>query len=518
MRIVLALTLSLFLFSSTASAHPPTWTNGIACIIYSHCTGCHNPKGIAPFSLTTYNDVYANRFSIAASVQAGSMPPYPPDTRVRSYAHANTLTDHEKQDLIDWVNQFAPLGDANQIPAPPTYNTEYQLANADVVLRIPTYTVNTSSDLYRMFVLPLGNNAMQYIEQIEVVPGNRDIVHHALVFQDTSDIPWQLDQADPLPGYSAFGGTRSPSSKLITGYTPGQGVFSYPPGFGAGILPNSYLCLQIHYPGGINNQQDSTSVRIKFGSSSLRNVSTIAALNHNISLTNGPLFIPANTVKTFYSRTNVPVNRTITGIMPHMHLLGRSIKSFFVKPDGDTVKLIDIPRWDFHWQGFYTFRKPIWVPAGSVLHGEATYDNTASNPENPNQPPQDVSLGEGTADEMMLIYFNVANYQPGDTSLIVDTSRHISHWQQCEAGVSGTTDPNTVTVAPNPAAGHFVVKGLDRTFRLNLFSSSGQRVIGYDNWSSNQPVKTSHLPAGTYYLELITTDMQVFYKIISVSP
>nr|MBM3931754.1 hypothetical protein [Sphingomonadales bacterium] len=59
--------------------HSATWTDGVACIVYSHCTPCHNNQGIGPFPLTTYNEVYANRYSIAASVQARSMPPFPAD-------------------------------------------------------------------------------------------------------------------------------------------------------------------------------------------------------------------------------------------------------------------------------------------------------------------------------------------------------------------------------------------------------------------------------------------------------
>ena len=259
--------LLLTLFSFISKAHTPTWTDGIACIIYSHCTSCHNPKGIAPFSLTRYEDVFANRFSIAASVQAGSMPPFPPNQKNRKYAHANTLSQHEKEEIVEWVNNFAPLGNASNIPAPPVYNSSFQITAPDLVLQIPNYTVNTTNDLYRVFVLPLNNPDQRFIKQIEIVPGNRSIVHHALVFQDSSALPLQLDNSDPLPGYSAFGSTGSPSSKLITGYTPGQGIFEYPPGFGAAVLPRSYICLQIHYPGGISNKIDSTQVRIKFGSS-----------------------------------------------------------------------------------------------------------------------------------------------------------------------------------------------------------------------------------------------------------
>jgi len=502
-------------FCQKSMAHTPTWTDGIACIIYSHCTSCHNPNGIAPFSLTRYEDVFANRFSIAASIQAGSMPPFPPSQEKQKYAHANTLTQHEKDEIIQWVNNFAPLGDANNIPAPPVYNTRYSLTTPDLVLRIPNYTVNTTNDQYRMFVLPLNNNNQQFIQKIEVVPGNRKIVHHALVFQDSSSLPLQLDNNDPLPGYSAFGGTGSPTSKLITGYTPGQGVFSYPPGFGASVLPRSYIVLQIHYPGGISNQVDSTQVRIQFGPNTLRNVSTAAALNHNTSLTNGPLFIPANTIKTFYSQLTVPFNRTVTGLMPHMHLLGKKIKAYCVKPSGDTIHLVDIPEWDFHWQGFYQFQKPILIPAGSVLYGEATYDNTSANIHNPNVPPQDVRQGEGTDDEMMLIYFNISTYQPGDTSIIIDTSNHLTHYNDCSN--EGSPIPtSTVNIYPNPSDGYFIIDGLSNPFDIVLSTASGQEALVQKNLNGRSTVQTGSLATGTYYLEIRTTNNQVYYKVIMV--
>lgn len=516
MKSIKSALLVLFVFNfHNTKAHTPTWTDGIACIIYSHCTSCHNPKGIAPFSLTRYEDVFANRFSIAASVQAGSMPPFPPSQKNRKYAHANTLTAHEKQEIQDWVNNFAPLGDANNIPAPPVYNSNFQMNEPDLVLQIPNYTVNTTNDLYRVFVLPLNNTEQRFIKQIEVVPGNRNIVHHALVFQDTSSLPLQLDMNDPLPGYSAFGSTGSSSSKLITGYTPGQGLFEYPPGFGAAVLPRSYLCIQIHYPGGVSNKIDSTQIRLKFGSSTLRNITTVAALNHTASLLNGPLFIPANTVKTFYSKIRVTTNRTVTGVMPHMHLLGKNIKSFAVTPGGDTIHLVDIPEWDFHWQGFYTFQKPVLIPAGSELFGEATYDNTSNNIHNPNSPPRDVRQGEGTDDEMMLIYFNLAAYAPGDTTVIVDTSSHFAHYNNCDQNNSNV-NTNDISIYPNPNKGQFTIKGISGTFDIILYAVNGQQVYERKKLFGNSTLTVQTLAAGTYFMEIITENNIRHYKILMI--
>lgn len=412
--------------SAQNSAHTPTWTDGIACIVYSHCTNCHNPGGVAPFSLLTYNDAFQNRQSIGASVAAFSMPPFPPADQPKKFAHANTLTAHERAELIDWVANFAPLGDANAIPPIPSFSSGPSLTQPDVQLRVPNYPVNTTQDLYRVFVLPLNNSTDKFIKSIEVVPSNRAIVHHALIFQDTSSLPMQLDANDPGPGYTAFGGTGSATSTLITGYVPGQGAFEFPAGFGSKVLANSNLLVQVHYPGFVSNQIDSTEIRIVYTNGTVRNVTTSPVINHIQNLVNGPLVIPANQLKTFKAVRTVPYNLTLTALMPHMHLLGKSFKAGLVH-NGDSTQLVHIPNWDFHWQGFYTFKTPIFLPQGSSVWAEVTYDNTSANWNNPNSPPQTVTAGEGTGDEMLLLYMNLSGFQAGDTLLNFDPSPHWDH-------------------------------------------------------------------------------------------
>ena len=412
--------------SAQNSEHTPTWTDGIACIVYSHCTNCHNPGGVAPFSLLTYNDAFQNRQSIGASVAAFSMPPFPPADQPKKFAHANTLTAHERAELIDWVANFAPLGDANAIPPLPSFSSGPTLSQPDIQLRVPNYPVNTTQDLYRVFVLPLNNSTDKYIKSIEVVPSNRAIVHHALIFQDTSSLPMQLDANDPGPGYTAFGGTGSATSTLITGYVPGQGAFEFPAGFGSKVLANSNLLVQVHYPGFVSNQIDSTEIRIVYTNGTVRNVTTSPVINHIQNLVNGPLVIPANQIKTFKAVRTVPYNLTLTALMPHMHLLGKSFKAGLVH-NGDSTQLVHIPDWDFHWQGFYTFKTPIFLPQGSSVWAEVTYDNTSANWNNPNSPPQTVTAGEGTGDEMLLLYMNLSGFQAGDTLLNFDPSPHWDH-------------------------------------------------------------------------------------------
>jgi hypothetical protein len=97
-----------------------------------------------------------------------------------------------------------------------------------------------------------------------------------------------------------------------------------------------------------------------------------------------------------------------------MHNVGKSIKSYALSAQNDTIPFINIPHWDFHWQDFYFFKNIQKVPIGSRLYVNAVYDNTSSNPHNPNNPPQWVFAGENTSDEMLMVYFHYLLYQPGD--------------------------------------------------------------------------------------------------------
>jgi hypothetical protein len=76
-------------------------------------------------------------------------------------------------------------------------------------------------------------------------------------------------------------------------------------------------------------------------------------------------------------------------------------------PDGRQVCLVDVPDWDFHWQGTYTYKAPVALPFGSRIDLSARYDNSAGNPENPNSPPRDVRWGERTTDEMCIAFLGV---------------------------------------------------------------------------------------------------------------
>lgn len=512
-----------------AWAQTPDWATKVAPILYNHCTPCHHNGGIAPFPLISYDSAVNHAADIRTDVSTKKMPPWPPDPTYARLAHERLLSDADINTIVNWVNGGKPAGNLALAPPPPTYSAHGTIPGTpDLVVKIPTYTSTAASgDVYQCFVIPSGLPASSYIKSFEAVPGNPKCVHHVLVFADTTGTCAALDAAYPGPGYPDFGGVGSSNASMVGVWVPGSDPMSYPPGFGLRIPAHADIVVQVHYPAGTAGLVDSTEVHFFFApSAGIREVFMEPILYHGDSLgpgnmTDGPLVIPANTVKTFHERYSpIPVDMTMLGVFPHMHLLGQSIESYVVHPApaSDTDKFIRINKWDFHWQGFYMLRQLKKVPALSNVYARATYDNTTANASNPSHPPVTVTAGENTTNEMMIVFFVFTLYQTGDENIIADSAMvavplTYYHGQQL------------LDVYPNPVANDLIVKcyfeepdkgdieltdmqgKVVRRFMTNSTISSGYNAYTYS---------VSGLPPGTYTLVMRTSQQVQSKKIIVV--
>ena len=510
-KILLLLMLVLSFSAISIGQASPNWSDQIACLIYSHCSNCHQEKGIAPFPLLTYDEVYDYRFSIEDVITRKYMPPWPADPEYSHFQNENILTDAEIAMFSKWVEVGAPTGDLNEAPSPPRPTQGSVITNPDLILDLPVYEVPplADNDLYRCFVFDIDLPQDVYITAFEVIPGNAAIVHHALIFQSSSSRIDDLDRADPDPGYVCFGGIGVPDVKGIGGWVPGSEATFFPEGMGMKIPGKTKIVVQVHYPEYAAGEIDSTKVLFKYTSQPQREIFNDPILHHGSgSLTNGPLYIPANTIKSFHNEYRLPIKATIYSITPHAHLICESMKCYAITPSGDTIPIIDIPQWDFDWQKTYYFKSPIVLPFGSKLHGFATYNNTSSNPHNPSVPPKNVRLGEATTDEMMLFYFNYSGYQNGDENVVFDESDHFNHHEDCDyhttTSVNGINDQSTVYIMPNPARQSLTVKSEETIQNIRMVNVYNQQ---FATWKGNQKqinLDVSQMANGVYYLIIET--------------
>lgn len=421
----------------------PTYYEDISPIIYNHCTKCHRPGEIGPMPLTNIAEVTAYGAMIKYVTELKYMPPWKADPTYSHFLDENYLTDTEIQTIASWYdNGMQPGNPANEAPIP-TFPTGSALGTPDLVLPMEQAFEHegTNSDGYQVFVLDPQLTQTEEVRAIEFRPGNTTICHHAVIAMDTTNQADALDAADPDYGYEMFGGFGfDPLEPFYAVWAPGGEARFFPPEMSKELFTNSKLLLQMHYAPSPVNEFDSSYINLFFAQTpSPRYVQTHIISPYDLTV---PFAIPPDQVTSFKGSYQVPIDISLLTVFPHMHLLGETWESYVIDPMGDTTRLIRINDWDFNYQNGYSFQNLIKVTAGSVLYVEASYDNTASNPLNPNSPPQWVYWGDFTGDEMFLGFFDYVPYQTGDEDLVLGSD---------ELSIQDD-ETNTYPIFPNPAS------------------------------------------------------------------
>ena len=422
----------------------PVFSKEIAPIIYKNCTPCHRQGSGAPFNLVTYDDLKKHLHTVQLSINERLMPPWPADTAYSHFRDEKVLTWEEISLLNKWFENNAPVGNINEIPEPPTYFNQSRFGKPDLVLKMvkPFMIKGDNKDNFIMLKIPYEFQSDTFIRAIEIVPGNKKLVHHinAHLVQYDSNAKKNIssgasyadtEKNDKPEAYKLLDlknddGSYPLLTPSVTNYLPGVEAAFYPEGIGGyTVKKNGAILLDnIHYGPSPVDTSDETSFNIFFSPTPPKRPSKEFILGTSgISPVVPALIVPANAIKKFTTTYSIPEDISLLTINPHMHLLGISFLAFALKPNGDTIPLIKIPKWDFRWQYFYTFRKIIKLPAGSVIYVEGIYDNTVNNPLNPYHPPRIVSEREGsmrTTDEMFQLICTYLPYKTGDENISLE--------------------------------------------------------------------------------------------------
>lgn len=374
--------------AKASDGHSVTYHRDIARILRQHCVRCHHDGGIAPFALDDRESVMERAKVIQRVLFEGTMPPWFAAHAASPSPWRNdaTLPARDRADLLSWLSSSdKPEGDPADAPPPLKFPKFWQLGEPDHVI-----STNRSFDVKATGFMPYQFDTVEttitedrWVSAYEILPEQRAVVHHVLV------------RVQPP-------GKKSRESGDGTGYwaayVPGNSGTRYPDGFARKLPAGSRMNFQIHYTPNGTATTDRIRIGLHFAKTPPRQeVKTLPIANTKLQIPPG-----AADHREEFTRP-APFDVPIMGLMPHMHVRGRSFRYEIVRNGSEPESLLDIPRYDFNWQLRYDFKEPKILRAGEQLRIIATFDNSPNNRANPD-PSRTVKWGEQTSDEMMIGY------------------------------------------------------------------------------------------------------------------
>ena len=397
---------------STEDIGEVTYTTHVARILQDNCQSCHRPGQVAPFSLTNYEEAKTWATEINAYAQARLMPPWKPTAGFGEFQQERHLSDEQLQLLDRWVKAGTPEGEAADLPPSPEFSDEWALGEPDHVLEMAEeYVIGPEGeDDYRHFIIPTDFDGPRFVQATDVIPGNRQTVHHVIAYVDTSGKARELDAAAPGPGYTRFGDVGFEPVSALGGWAPGFAPLKTPTGTGFWLPQGADVVLQVHYYRTGVEEKDRTKVGLYFCKHPRP-----APIRMGVAINNKFIIPPGEKRHRVNATWNVKEPIYAISVTPHMHLLGKEMKVTAHLPDGEVEPLVWVKDWDFNWQSAYHYRQPLFLPQGTKVKLVSYFDNSSENPNNPHDPPQPVRWGEKTTDEMCLTfvgYLRAKEWQP----------------------------------------------------------------------------------------------------------
>ena len=386
-------------FTALPEGREVTYVRDVAPVLKNKCVTCHSPGEIGPFSMTGYDKVKGWSAMIREVVLDRRMPPWHADPHFGKFANDRSLTAAESSALVQWVNDGCPRGEGDDPlgggddpaaerkdadPRPPAY----QLGQPDFVVRIPEQSVPATGSVDYRYVdsdFELPRDA--WFRAAVTRPGNPKVVHHIIV---RAKYP------------ASYTGPRS-ESFLLTTWVPGLAQEEAPPGTGVFLPKGSMFNFEIHYTPDGRPRTDVSEVGLYVAKETPKmQLEVRAAQTRELDIPPGA--DSAQHTATYHFRKDA----MLYGLSPHMHVRGSWFRFELMTPDGKRRTLLSVPNYDFNWQTSYRLAEPLRVPAGSWMLCTGAFDNSATNPHNPDATKR-VTWGPQTWNEMFMGFMDVAD-------------------------------------------------------------------------------------------------------------
>jgi thiol-disulfide isomerase/thioredoxin len=372
-----------------------TWHDQISRLIQAQCVECHRPGEAAPFALETYSQVVAKRAMIQRVMDRGTMPPWfaePPHERWRN---ARAVSSADRELFSRWVLEGCAEGDPADAPVGLSHATGWTIREPDIVIAAEPQEIPAEGFIeWRKFLLEFEAADDLWVCEAEIRPSAPEVVHHAMLYVEYPEGDPRR-QAQTRAESEASGGANG----FWLSYFPGRKAMILPPGRAKLIPRGGRIHLQMHYNANGTPTTDRPRVGLKLRAQPPeKTVVSSSSIKWDLQ-------IPPNSLVRFQHSDVFAEDVRLLSLMPHMHARGAAAQVLMVYPDGRAELLLDVPQYDFDWQVSYEFLEPLLVTRGSRMVIRHSFDNTASNPANPD-PTKRVRHGNATSDEMMITFFD----------------------------------------------------------------------------------------------------------------
>src|SRR5437773_7474327 len=165
------------------AADAPTFNKDVAPIVFGKCASCHRPGQVAPMSLLTYEQVRPWVQAIKNKVVSREMPPWRADSRFGHFQNDPSLTPHEIDTIVAWVDAGARQG-SEPLPAIPPFASGWNHPSGrppDIVMEMPIeFAVPTEGQLPPFAVYselpPELASEDHFVEAVQLMPSTVGVV------------------------------------------------------------------------------------------------------------------------------------------------------------------------------------------------------------------------------------------------------------------------------------------------------------------------------------------------------
>jgi hypothetical protein len=429
------------LIAQSPGAAAPTFTKDVLPILQKNCQSCHRPGEIGPMPLLSYEQARPYARAIRSATQSKKMPPWFADSSVQHYANDMSLPAEDIGTLAAWADAGAPQGDPKDAPPPRQFVDGWNIGTPDKIVEMPEpYRVPATGTIeYTYIILPTRFTEDTWIQALEIRPGNRTLMHHAVLYERTPDSRWLREYPvgvpfvpAPRPGKQqrSSDGDRTSEGSLadewLVGYVPGAPPYTLPPNTAFLVKANSDFVLQLHYTANGTPGTDQTRIGMVLSK-------TPPARRAFIGLVTDGSFVipPGDPAYQASASVTLAADVELLSAGPHMHLRGKAMDLRAVYPGGATDLLFHVPRYDFNWQQLYGFRSAKTAPRGTKLEVVGVWDNSAGNRFNPD-PRAEVHWGDQSWEEMLLGLVTMSIDPKADVTKLFESPKKKSEGESAE--------------------------------------------------------------------------------------